>query len=240
MIYKYKIIYSNLNKSKMLKGGTQSTSNSTTSSSTTSSSITSSPVEVHDKLSMYDKISKLDNGSLRAVIGATKEPIHEDGTGDNYERVNRNKNDNEKFNVFFDTNHHFKYFPDINLYTIKIDFTNNDTYDLFFNEKMKLKYEEIAFDYSTVKFFFTIDSYFNLIEKLLNVLNYEGKLFIPIKKSFNYVPQYFKNRFEERFMTNDFDNKYEIIVEPYPFERNDYLIERNYNEDYIVIKKKLQ
>ena len=103
---------------------------------------------------------------------------------------------------------------------------------------MNLKYQEIAFDYSTVKFFFTIDSYFNLIEKLLNVLNYEGKLFIPIKKSFNYGPQYFKNRFEERFMTNDFDNKYEIIVEPYPFERNDYLIERNYNEDYIVIRKK--
>ena len=41
-------------------------------------------------------------------------------------------------------------------------------------------------------------------------------------------------------MTNDFDNKYQIIVEPYPFERNDYLIERNYNEDYIVIRKKLQ
>ncbi len=36
MIYKYKIIYSNLNKSKMLKGGTQSNSSSTTSSSTTS------------------------------------------------------------------------------------------------------------------------------------------------------------------------------------------------------------
>ena len=96
------MIYSNLNKSKMIKGGTQSTSNLTTSSSTTSSSTTSSPAEVHDKLSMYDKISKLDNGSLRAVIGATKEPIHEDGTGYNYERVNKNKNNDEKFNVFFD------------------------------------------------------------------------------------------------------------------------------------------
>lgn len=245
MIYKYKIIYSNLNKSKMLKGGTQSTSSSTNlsstnssssnSSSTTSSSTTSSPAEVHDKVSMYDKISKLDNGSLRAVIGATKEPIYEDDTGDNYERVNRNKNNNEKFNVFFDTNHHFKYFSDINLYTVKIDFTDSETYDLFFNEKMKLKYEEIAFDYSTVAFFISINNYFNLIEKLLNVLNYEGKLFIPIKKSINYNPQHFKNRFKERFMTNN--DEYKFIEEPYPFERNDYLIKRNYIEDYLVIKK---
>jgi hypothetical protein len=246
MIYKYKIIYTNLNKSKMLKGGTHSTSSSTTSSSTnssssnssstTSSSTTSSLIEQHDKLSMYDKLSKLHIGSLRAVIGATKEPIFEDGTGDNYERVNRNKNDNEKFNVFFDKNHHFKYFPDINLYTIKIDFNNSDTYDLFFNEKMKLKYEEIAFDHSTVSFLRTINIYFNLIEKLLNVLNYEGKLFIPIKKSFNYGPQHFIDLFEKRFMTNN--DEYKFIEEPYPFERNDYLIERNYNEDYLVIEKK--
>ncbi len=112
---------------------------------------------------MYDKLSKLHIGSLRAVIGATKQPIHEDGTGDNYERVNRNKNNNEKFNVFFDKNHDFEYFPDINLYTVNIDFNNIDSYDLFFNEEMKLKYEEIAFDYSTVSFLRTIKIYFNLI-----------------------------------------------------------------------------
>ena len=46
---------------------------------------------------------------------------------------------------------------------VNIDFNNIDSYDLFFNEEMKLKYEEIAFDYSTVSFLRTIKIYFNLI-----------------------------------------------------------------------------
>mgnify|MGYP001314130642 CR=1 FL=1 len=178
MIYKYKIIYSNLNKSKMLEGGTQSNSSSTTSSSTTSSLI-----DKHDLLSMYGLISNL-NWSLRAVIGAVKEPIRDDGADDNYERINKNRQNNEKFNIFFDINNDFKYFKDINLYTVNIDFNNIDSYNLFFdNEEMNLKYNEIAFEYSTVKFFDSVNDYFNLIKKLLDVLNYEGKLFIPIKTS---------------------------------------------------------
>ncbi len=69
----------------------------------------------------------------------------------------------------------------------------------------------------------------------MNVLNYEGKLFIPIKKSINYDPQHFIDLFKKRFMTNN--DEYTFIEEPYPFERNLYLIERNYNEDYLVIRK---
>ena len=43
-----------------------------------------------------------------------------------------------------------------------------------------------GFSLYTVKFFFTNDSYFNLIEKLIECsYEYEGKLFIPIKKSIN-------------------------------------------------------
>ena len=53
----------------------------------------------------------------------------------------------------------------------------------FNNEEMNLKYNEIAFEYSTVKFFYSVNDYFNLIKKLLDVLNYEGKLFIPLKTS---------------------------------------------------------
>ena len=178
MIYKYKIIYSNLNKSKMLKGGTNSTSSSTTSSLTTSST-----AEVHNKLSMYQLILNL-LWSLRAVIGAVKEPRRDDGADDNYERINKNRQNNEKFNIFFDINNDFKYFRDINLYTVNIDFNDIDSYNLFFdNGKMNLKYNEIAFEYSTVKFFDSVNDYFNLIEKLLDVLNFEGKLFIPIKTS---------------------------------------------------------
>ena len=178
MIYKYKIIYSNLNKSKMLKGGTNSTSSSTTSSLTTSSI-----AEVHNKLSMYQLILNL-LWSLRAVIGAVKEPRRDDGADDNYERINKNRQNNEKFNIFFDINNDFKYFRDINLYTVNIDFNDIDSYNLFFdNGKMNLKYNEIAFEYSTVKFFDSVNDYFNLIEKLLDVLNFEGKLFIPIKTS---------------------------------------------------------
>jgi len=182
MIYKYKIIYSNLNKSKMLKGGTQSTSSSTTSSSTTSTT-TSSLIDKHDLFSMYQLILNL-NLSLRAVIGAVREPIRDDGVDDNYERINKNRQNNEKFNIFFDINNDFKYFKDINLYTVNIDFNNIDSYNLFFNnEEMNLKYNEIAFEYSTVKFFHSVNDYFNLIKKLLDVLNYEGKLFIPLKTS---------------------------------------------------------
>ncbi len=178
IIYKYKIIYSNLNKSKMLKGGTHSTSSSTTSSSTTSSLI-----EQHNLFSMYQLILNL-NWSLRAVIGAVREPLRDDGEDNNYERINKNRQNNEKFNIFFDINNDFKYFKDINLYTVNIDFNNIDSYNLFFdNEEMNLKYNEIAFEYSTVKFFDSVNDYFNLIKKLLDVLNYEGKLFIPIKTS---------------------------------------------------------
>lgn len=178
MIYKYKIIYSNLNKSKMLKGGTQSTSSSTTSSSTTSSLI-----DKHDLFSMYELILNL-NWSLRAVIGAVREPLRDDGEDNNYERINKKRQNNEKFNIFFDINNDFKYFKDINLYTVNIDFNNIDSYNLFFNnEEMNLKYNEIVFEYSTVKFFDSVNDYFNLIKKLLDVLNYEGKLFIPLKTS---------------------------------------------------------
>ena len=36
-------------------------------------------------------------------------------------------------------------------------------------------------------------------------------------------------------MTNN--DEYKFIEEPYPFERNVYLIDRNYIEDYLVIEK---
>jgi hypothetical protein len=61
MIYKYKIIYSNLNKSKMLKGGTQSTSSSTTSSSTS----------VQEQNIFLNQIINYPL-NFRAVIGATE------------------------------------------------------------------------------------------------------------------------------------------------------------------------
>ena len=51
---------------------------------------------------------------------------------------------------------------------------------------------------------------------------------------------YFKDLFKERIINtiDDFNTKYEFIEESYPFEMANYLKEQNYNEPYIVIRKK--
>jgi hypothetical protein len=184
MIYKYKIIYSNLNKSKMLDGGSNFSSSTTSSTSSTTSSFTNylsnEKQIILEILELKIEVYKL---KLRAVIGAVREPQEKD-VEDNYERINRNRLNDEKFNIFFDIKNNFKYFQEENFYTVKIDFNDSNTYDDFFNNE-KIKYQEIAFDYSTVKFFESVNDYFNLIKKLLNVLNNGGKLYIPIKTSHN-------------------------------------------------------
>ena len=169
----------------MLKGGTHSTSSSTTSSSTSSSTNNLSNHVQNAKLIEILKLKiQVQNLKLRAVIGAVREPQEEnieENIEDKYERINRYRlNDNEKFNIFFDIKNNFKYFHEENFYTVKIDFNDSNTYNKYFNNE-KIKYQEIAFDYSTVKFFESVNDYFNLIKKLLNVLNNGGKLYIPIK-----------------------------------------------------------
>jgi hypothetical protein len=78
---------------------------------------------------------------------------------------------------------------------------------------MQNRYDEIAFDYSTVKF---IESkkYFQIIENLFNALIQNGKLFIPIKESFG------GTKLEIYFDHWDF-NLNKKTIEDFSLEKND-------------------
>lgn len=107
-----------------------------------------------------------ERNNLRGVIGATV---------NNYDRINKDKSEEEKFNVFFDKNNTNAYDINKDLYTIYFDFDKDytDNFLINFNNKFSL----IVFDWSTIKFLRKIKT----IQYFLNFLESDGKLFLPIK-----------------------------------------------------------
>lgn len=146
-----------------------------------------------------------ERNNLRGVIGATV---------NNYDRINKDKSEEEKFNIFFDKNNTNAYYKDIDLYTIYFDF-NKDYYTDNFLINFHHKFSLIVFDWSTIKFLRKI----NTIQYFLNFLESGGKLFLPIK---------YQSGSGYKFMSKEeFTNKYGAI------HFNDTMTYRLTNQDKI-------
>ena len=149
---------------------------------------------INNVKSLYELIKNLNDVDIKAVIGAKYK---------DYERINNKMTsslftsdeinpvtsswadtmdepvlpNNEKFNLFFDIENENKYYQDEDLYTINMDFNDDEKYK--FLSVLNNKFSLIAFDYSTVKFLNKLEN----IKYLLDFLKYDGKLYLPIRNT---------------------------------------------------------
>ena len=163
---------------------------------------------------------------LRAVFGATL---------DNNIRINGEKYEKPKFNVFFDILNKDEYHQDKKLYTIKFDFNhiiwmmkNKNKY--YFGDDYK-KYSMIAFDFAVFKDF----REYNNIKNFFDALKINGKLFISDINSnmyhFEILPFRSRDLKHKGFKIQDFIFNEEEKIYDFTEEKKKEL---ENNKDYLI------
>jgi hypothetical protein len=125
-------------------------------------------------------INERDN--LRGVIGATV---------NNYDRINKDKSEEEKFNVFFDKNNTNAYDKDRDLYTIYFDLNKDYSNNFLFN--FNNKFSLLIFELTSIQLLKKLEN----IKYFLNFLKSDGILFLPVR---NYIFDKLKPILYEKFI----------------------------------------